>query len=335
MSTLNYSIPEAQENVGDKTESCIFRFFCWFFQILIWLNIAIIIIFYIIEKINFLIISLIVFHFSYLLYMIFEFLSPTSVYLLHKNSGIGIYEKMKEIFRSHPEIKFHIQCYHTAEVRHTITDDDGNDRGYYYTTETVYTHSASDSFPCYCSRDVSGLFYLKYDKNLIKKKYFIKLKLKEEIGFADYISQKDYESYKNDFIKKNDKDDSMDFKETKKIPGLDLYNLVNIRGKIPCTVNYFFYFLSIIFTVCQFYKSYVDSLCITQCFTIKKIISTREDLSQPKYEEKYASKNPSLNLIIKQYLYEPNDYNYLNPDGLMTEKKQYLEENSEENSIFD
>ena len=67
------------------------------------------------------------------------------------------------------------------------------------------------------------------------------------------------------------------------------------------------------FCVCELYKLYVESLCFSQSFTIKKAISMRYDLSHPLYEEKFAENIPSLNLITGQYFYKQNDYIKLNP----------------------
>ena len=125
----------------------------------------------------------------------------------------------------------------------------------------------------------------------------------------------DYEYYKREFWMRNRfRDVYMDFKETRKIPGLNYLNLVNIGNENPCTVNFFLYFLFTILTLSQFYKSYVNSFCITQNFKIRKIISTRYDLNQEIYTEKYSQLNPSLNLISQQYNYKSDDYNYLNKD---------------------
>ena len=67
-------------------------------------------------------------------------------------------------------------------------------------------------------------------------------------------------------------------------------------------------------TFCQFYKSYVDSFCINQKYKVRKIVSTRYDLNQPVYQEKYLQLIPQLNLITQQYEYKPTDYNYLNTE---------------------
>ena len=45
-------------------------------------------------------------------YLILEFYSPTSRYLIHKRSNEGIKNKMGELFRTRPSINFSVECYH-------------------------------------------------------------------------------------------------------------------------------------------------------------------------------------------------------------------------------
>ena len=49
-------------------------------------------------------------------------------------------------------------------------------------------------------------------------------------------------------------------------------------------------------------------------YKIRKLISTRYDLNEPIYANKYSDLVPKLNLINKQYSYEPESYNYVNQD---------------------
>ena len=223
-----------------------------------------------------------------------------------------MYEKMGQLYRTHPDICFHCECYHYETRTYHERDSEGRMQT---RTETirVVTYSESFSIPYYSSRDVSGLFYLNCDQANVQKKNYIKLKLKEEINFADAISYMDYEYYKSEFWRRNRfRDVHMDFHETRTIPGLRHHNLVKIGNKDPCSVNCFWYFLFTMLTFCQFYKSYVDSFCVNQKYKVRKIVSTRYDLNQPIYTEKYSQLIPQINLITQQYNYQPNDYNYLN-----------------------
>ena len=62
----------------------------------------------------------------------------------------------------------------------------------------------------------------------------------------------------------------------------------------------------------EFYKLYFDSKCIYQKFTIKKIISTSNNLYEGEYRIKYQKSVPSINLIKKQSNVTPPEYNYPN-----------------------
>ena len=62
----------------------------------------------------------------------------------------------------------------------------------------------------------------------------------------------------------------------------------------------------------EFYKSYINSLCVNQKFIIRKIVSTRYDLNHPICNEKYFKFNPQIDLIFNTYNFEPQDFNYLN-----------------------
>ena len=144
---------------------------------------------------------------------------------------------------------------------------------------------------------------------------YIKLELNDEINFADEISYMDYEYYKEQFWRKNRfKDVYMDFNETRKVPGLVHHNLIKISQNEPCFVSFGWFMIFTLFTVCEFYKIYINTLFVYQQFKIRKIISTRYDLNAPENEEKYQKLIPQINLITEQYKYEPNSYNYINKD---------------------
>ena len=298
----------------DKNDICILHILSLIVQILVWILIIVTIICYTFVGTSTGNIFLILFILVYLIYFFLQFLSPTYKLLCNKKPIIKINEKMRMLFRAHPDISFHCECYHYVTTTYREKNSNGSIQ-MKTALEKAITHSENFSIPYYSSRDVSGLFYLNCDKIDLKRKVFIKLSLESEINFADEISYMDYENYKRDFINRNkSKDIHMDFFETRTVPGLNRDNLVKIGNEEPWTVNFFFYFLSVSFTLCQFYKNYVNSLFITQSFTVRKLISTRYNLNQPVYIEKYSRLVPQLDLIIQQFNYQINDYNYLNSD---------------------
>ena len=312
----NYQlIPKSPADIiqdqADKQSKCCFHSFCWFFQISVWgLIIATVILVCLPDK-NY-IITLPILGVFYLVYFILELCSPTAKYLCNKSSDEGMNQKMIRFFRTPPQIKFYCECYHYETRTHTSTDSEGNTTTT-TTTEKVVTHTETYYLPYYSVRDVSGLFYLNCDQAYLENKCYIKLQLRQEINFADSISIMDYEYQKMLFNNRNrGRDTHYDFYESRFIPGLTPHNLVRIGQKDPCSVNFCLLLLFTFLTFAEFYKAYVNSFCIEQKFKIRKIVSTRYNLNQPMYDEKYAALNPQINLISQVYKYEPKDYNYIN-----------------------
>ena len=73
-------------------------------------------------------------------------------------------------------------------------------------------------------------------------------------------------------------------------------------------VNYFWFFLFTMLTFAEFYRLYIDSICVFQKFKVRKLVSTRYDLNQPVYQVFV----PQIDLISQQYQYEQQYYNYIN-----------------------
>ena len=94
----------------------------------------------------------------------------------------------------------------------------------------------------------------------------------------------------------------MNFNETRTIPGLTHFNLIKLGNDEPFYLNYFFFLIFTILTFAELYKILFNSFCVFQSYKIRKIVSTRYDLNQPVYQEKYSSLVPQLNLIEKQYI---------------------------------
>ena len=300
--------PPGMLNQGEQMEEkgCLF-YSCWIFQIIVWILIGLVIYFIIINH-KAKIVVLIACIFSYLIYLILEFCSPTCQYLCNKSSTEGIYEKMGNYFKSLPKIQFTCECYH-YEIK-----GENQISGYGITASTpnkekVVTYDETYDFPYYSERDVSGLFYLNCNEKYINKKHFIKLQLKDEINFADSISYMDYQNQKELFWKRNrPKDNYMDFTEKRFIQDLIEHNLVKISEEDPFSINWGLFFLLTILTFSEFYKLYFDSFCVFQRFKIRKIVSTRYDLNKPAYK----NFTPQINIIKKQYSYTEQYYCYVN-----------------------
>ena len=248
----------------------------------------------------------VIFVIIYVIYLIIEFCSTTCSYLMHKSSNEAIYDRMQRIFSTHPEIIFHCECFHYQYRR---TQD-----GKHY-KERVTTYREDYSMPYYSSRDVSGLFLLNCNKEIVKNKSFIQLELLKEINFADNISYMDYEATRYDFYMRNrPRDYYMDYNEKRTIPNFTEYNLVSIGNQKNKFINIGFFVLATLLTGAEIYKYYLDKKCVPQRFTVRKIISTRYDLNAPEYNARYQSFTPALDLQNQQYTYQPEEYNYLNND---------------------
>ena len=125
----------------------------------------------------------------------------------------------------------------------------------------------------------------------------------------------DYENEKNIFIERNkNKDSEFDFYELKTIPGMQNLNLIKIGESESCIANCCCFALFTFLTLAEIYKLYFNSICVYQKFKIRKLISTRYNITEQEFEEKYEKLNPQMNLIQQTYFFEPNEYNYLNND---------------------
>ena len=311
-----------------KNKELCFTIFGWIFQLLTW---------------TFLIISLLLYKvylfvflgLFYLIYIILEFCCPTSRYLCNKSTSEGIYQKMGIYYRTNPVIEWSCECYHYETYTYTSTDSQGNVVTH-NDTRRVVTYSERRTMRYYSSRDVSGPFVLNCDEAQIKRKYYIKLELSDNIDFADALTVTDYQIQKNNFIAENqNRDAHFDFWEKRYIPGLIQYNLIKIGEQESGCANFFVYFIFTLITFAEFYKIYFNSLCVEQEYIIKKIISTRFNLNLEEYSIRYQSSIPSIDLINKQYYFKPSDYNYLNTSyKLDLPSREEVEKNNNNITIF-
>ena len=313
-----------------KSDEKYFSIAGWILQTGTWL---LLILFLVLHKTVLLIICIL----AYLLYLIIEFLSPTSSYLCNKSSHDGMYEKMKEYFHTPPEIRWHLECFHYEYHKHTnVNAGAGVGVEHYTSKEKVVTHSEDLNMSYYSARDISGMFVLNCDEALLKRKCYIKLELIAKIDFADPATVRDYQYQKLNFYNLyRYSDDHCSIKEERVIPEMEQYNLVKLVNDEPKSINFGLFFLFTMLTFVEFYKIYINSFCVYQKFDIKKIISTRYDLNLDQYAQMYQAFIPSVNLINVQYNYQPADYTYLNQDYNLNLPSQEEVENQLKNQNFD
>ena len=262
------------------------------------------------------------------------FCSPTFRYLVNKHKADSIHKHMENLYYTAPTLTFHVVCYHYRTYHYTETDSNG--KVHHKTrTERIVTHSEYENFK-FCSwRDVSGCFLLDSEKFLTKEnqqKVFIKLELDYNFDFADDISRFDYEMQKSHFKMRNIyRDVHMDFSESADISGFSKYNLVRITDQKPACLNCGIYLIfTFIIPVIEFYKIYVNSFCIDQDYTIKKVVSSRYNLNVINSDLNTRFQNDIPKLIIygeeTNFNNAPTDFNKvydLPTEEELNESKKY------------
>lgn len=140
----------------------------------------------------------------------------------------------------------------------------------------------NNKFIYHCSRDISGYIDLDISENELKGKNFVFLEITTKIYLADEISFLDYVIFKGMFYEKfhSKRIGSVEEKRYIKEDWNNCF-LINIGGKTLCSVNIV---LFVIF--------------------IRKLISTREDLNQDKYD----LYNPYIKCFRQIYDYDKKDF---------------------------
>ena len=179
-------------------------------------------------------------------------------------------------------------------VEKIIDDDREYEKRTYMRTETEELHIFS-------SRDVSGTLYFRPGESS-----FVMLNLQSEINFADTISYSDYKE-KRDRMKnyRPQFGDESEFHEYIKIGDISNEDfLVNIYGGKSWFLSKNTYIFFVILTLGQIYKLILLFVVKRMSFVIKKVISTRYDISG---DSKYIPYNPILIFPSKTFEYDKND----------------------------
>jgi len=276
---------ENEDKSKKKTEEerkpdCCKIFVGWFLQILVFAALAFLII-SCIKGYKFWFISIIVFIIVYGMYLYQLFKANAYSFLSNFDNKEEIYNILEKNFTQFPELYIYVKCYHKV----------GGTRK--RKSKTVYKLKKKFPFSYYSWKDISGFFLLKKDE---KKKYsFLKLYLRDEINFADSLTESDFTIYKNNLYEEyKDYDTHISVSEEKIIPDFKENHLIILDpDNIPCCVSKGLY---IFFSICFlgfFYKAYFQSKCTAQNFTIKKIVSTRYDLNN---NQNYNEMEPGYKL---------------------------------------
>ena len=338
------------------------------FQILAYANLTLIAISYSYKTIGFKKpqIWIYIFIVVYVFYLTFEYFSSVYAFLYNKTDELRIKNVLSSLFKAHPIVAFHCECYHLKRRKRAfhhnpppkkgkgkakknkgkkgsgskirgkkedsrisgVADLSGrafngfaNNEDNTEPEEFTFNKIRNDAFhrivtwkedcylPYYTSRDVSGLFQLNKSEAESKGKRYIKLRLIPEINFADEVSYMDYEFFRTNFYNRNRTNDKyMDYCEERKVPGLIEYSIINISDEEPCGISFCFFVFCCLFLLGELYKCYFNSFCIDQEFKIRKLISTGYDLNI----EQYKSFIPSIDVLSQKYVFEEQNYNYIN-----------------------
>lgn len=291
----NFEIINKSNNETPKSLLMIYQLFLWFFIIFTIANSNLFPLLFII----------------YVLYLVLLFASNTSIFLLNKKSTNSIYNKLKEIFSTAPVIKVSCECFHFEKHMEERKDEEGKIIMQEVQRKST-TYSGSENFPYYSFRDISGLFKIDLNSDILKNKNYIKLRLDTNISFADSISYYDYQNFKNNYIYQNtQRDEKMDFHEDFSIPNLSKNNLIKIQENEPFYVNFFIFFICVILTMGVPYSLLLDSISIEGKYQIKKIISTRYNLNSMEYNNIYGMSIPAIKLGINEFNFIPDDYGHI------------------------
>ena len=216
----------------------------------------------------------------------------------YDNQDITIREKMEHLLKYPPRIKWNIKCYHYETEYNT----------------KIITHDACETMSFYSSRDISGTLKINFRELGVNRFGSINLFITPKIEFCDDLTQKDYENQKNAFINAHkDEDEKYEFTEIREIPELVEYYRLKINEGIPnCCAHFCLTFI----TFGEFYNYYIGYYPrynnVKVNYKFKKIISTRENLNSPKYNQIYQQSNPKIELDSLQYNYEPSTFIHLN-----------------------
>ncbi|MCQ2818652.1 MAG: hypothetical protein MJ252_15405 [archaeon] len=256
----------------------------WIIQLVFGFGFILILVIAIVKLIKWLLWMAILF---YLIYLIFNLLAPRFRYLWQNRKARTVFLKIRQLIKAKPTITFTATCYHLDKEKKIIS------------------HYDKKVLPIYSSRDVSGLFKLDIPKEEISQKYYIKLDMKQCIDWADEISYLDYIKAKREFWENNRyRDIHMEFKEERNIPGFTDYELVLIRDKEPLSVKVPYFLLFTFLPCAQFYRKYVEKYYITKEYKLRKLISTRNDLKDDKFNAKYANMNPAIDLGEETFTFQ-------------------------------
>jgi len=271
----------------------------WILNIMLWACIAFVIASFVSDGLDHLkgtsIILLVVIG---ILYYIETFGYSYCSYFLNLASVAKSYEEIDKMFKAYPTITMHIVCYHYRQYRRS----DGA-----LVTERVETHRASQEFDYSSWRDISGQF--KLDTSGATKDEtisYVLLDLSFDIQLASDGTAGDYSDQKAIFIRRNRLDDEYTFSVTHKISYFQNCFLVQVTDQVPSCFGLGYFILFGLLGFNAPYSTYLDRFCKRQVFTIRKAISSRDNLNTAEMKSKYAYYDPRIVVVNQMIIFTQN-----------------------------
>jgi hypothetical protein len=265
---------------------------------------------------------------SYIIYIVLEVQSVTYKYLKDFKPDSTIKSKMDKWISLKPNISIEWDCYHY--VTRKVTETDSNGKKHTTTvTEKVSKDYGTYNFNYYSCRDISGKFTLESNSSL---KSYVLLNISSSVEFADKETVSDYNKELDRINSFRSKDTHFDLKEIKTIYSLSENQIVLINKCCCCFLNKCIFIFFIIICLAEFYKIFFYCMGSVKYFTVKKAVSTRKDLGDNEYSEKYYMQNPSIESPFGNTLYEPNMFIQILPEYKMNNTNNNNNNNS--NSII-
>ena len=241
---------------------------------------------------------------SYLIYIILEFTSVTYEYLKDFNPNPTIKSAMDHWIKLKPDISVEWDCYHYEKIRYTDTDSEG--RKHRRTeTEKISEDHGTYKFDIYSCRDISGKFTLETNSCLNS---YVLVHLSSSVKFADKETVSDFNKELERIRSFSKKDKNFDLKEEKKLNFLSKNQMLLTNKCCCCFINECVFVLFTIICLVEFYKIFFYFMGSEKDFTVKKAVSTRKDLSDNEYNDKYDKENPSIESAFGNTFYEPQDF---------------------------
>lgn len=278
------------------------RVFTWIANLLIWGAIALVIVAFLGDSSSLQSASIALLIICAIIYYCETFICSYCSSLSNITTAAKSYEDIDKMFKSSPLITMNIHCFHYARRRRYGA---GRRRGM-RSSERVITHRSSEEFPYQSWRDISGEFRLETSSAAKNDAVsYVLLDLALEVQFASDGTAEDYSRSKLDFVSRNRYDRYQSYFQRNDIPGFRERFLIQVTDNGPCCFGRGFFIFFGLLTFNAFYSTYVDCCCHRQKFTIKKAISTRQDLNAPKVQDQYAYYDPRMIMNNQMVVFNP------------------------------